>query len=251
MIELPFLSANGLVGRVARSPLKLIPRSWSVPILQGPLRGKRWIVGSQRHAFWLGCYEPDMQRQIAREISRGGVFFDIGANVGFYSLLASNLVDPGKVYAFEPLPINVSYLRRHLYLNRRTNVEVLEVAVCDQEGEASFEEEATGSMGCLANHGKLRVRTSTLDRLLQAQEIPPPNYIKMDIEGAEFRALVGARNCFQKYKPNLFLATHGRAVHEECCKLLHSWNFKVEVITEESDDRAELFAKARSDFRTN
>jgi FkbM family methyltransferase len=251
MIEWPFLSANRLVGRVARSPLKLIPRSWSVPILQGPLRGNRWIVGSQRHAFWLGCYEPDMQRQIAKEISRGGVFYDIGANVGFYSLLASSLIDPGKVYAFEPLPINVSYLRRHLYLNRRTNVEVLEVAVCDQEGEASFLREPTGSMGHLDNHGKLRVRTSTLDGLLQAQEIPPPDYIKMDIEGAEFRALIGGRDCFQKYKPSLFLATHGREVREDCCKLLHSWNFKVEVVNEESDDRAELLAKARSNSRTN
>jgi FkbM family methyltransferase len=245
MIESSFLSANTLLGRTARYPLKLIPRNWSVPILQGPLRGNKWIVGSQRHAFWLGFYEPDMQRRFAGEIKPGGVFYDIGANVGYYSLLASNLIAPGKVFAFEPLPINVSYLRRHLDLNHRTNVEVLVIAVCDQEGEASFEQEETGSMGRLDHQGELRVRTSTLDAMLRTQEIPPPNYIKMDIEGAEFRALLGAEDCFRKFKPMLFLATHGRKVHEDCCKLLRSWHFEIEVVREQSDDRAEIFAKAR------
>jgi FkbM family methyltransferase len=243
MIEQSFLSVDTLVGRVVRLPLKLIPKNWSVPILQGPLRGKRWIVGSQRHAFWLGCYEPEMQRLIARDISPGAVFYDIGANVGFYSLLASRLIAPGKVIAFEPLPINVSYLRRHLDLNRCRNVEVLEVAACDQEGEANFEQEATLSMGRLDNQGNLRVRTSSLDALLHGQEIPPPNYVKMDIEGAEFRALLGAEECFRKYKPTLFLATHGRDVHENCCKLLRSWNFRLEPIRQQSDDRAELIAR--------
>ncbi len=235
--------------RAVRSPLKLIPRNWSLPILQGPLRGTRWIVGSQRHAFWLGFYEPAMQRRIAGGICRGGVFYDIGANVGFYSLLASNLIDPGKVFAFEPLPVNISYLRRHLELNRRRNVEVLEIAISDLEGEACFEEEATGSMGRLADQGKLCVRTSTLDALLQAQKIPPPDYIKMDIEGEELRALLGAADCFRKYKPNLYLATHGREVHQDCCRLLRSWQFDIEAVREQSDDRAELFAKASSNIR--
>ncbi|MGC2526754.1 MAG: FkbM family methyltransferase [Candidatus Acidiferrum sp.] len=190
-----------------------------------------------------------MQRRIAGGICRGGVFYDIGANVGFYSLLASNLIDPGKVFAFEPLPVNISYLRRHLELNRRRNVEVLEIAISDLEGEACFEEEATGSMGRLADQGKLCVRTSTLDALLQAQKIPPPDYIKMDIEGEELRALLGAADCFRKYKPNLYLATHGREVHQDCCRLLRSWQFDIEAVREQSDDRAELFAKASSNIR--
>jgi len=80
----------------------------TVPILQGPLRGKKWIVGSQRHAFWLGGYEPHLQRLIAREVKPGEIFYDVGANVGFYSLLASVLVGPGKVFAFEQLPANVA-----------------------------------------------------------------------------------------------------------------------------------------------
>jgi FkbM family methyltransferase len=243
MIELSFVSNDTLVGRAVRFPLRLLPKEWKVPILQGPLRGRKWIVGSQRHAFWLGCYEPAMQRLIARETNQGGVFYDIGANVGFYSLLASTLIDPGRVFAFEPLASNVSYLRRHLDLNRRTNVEVLDVAICDQEGEALFEQEETGSMGCLNDKGKIRVRTATVDALLRAQEIRPPNYVKMDIEGAEFRALLGAAECFREFKPKLFLATHGKKVHEDCCNLLRSWNFELQIVREQSDDRAEVFAK--------
>jgi FkbM family methyltransferase len=243
MVDMLSVTATGRFGRALRYPLRFIPRGWNVPILQGPLRGSKWIVGSQRHAFWLGCYEPHVQRLFVREIQRGGVFYDVGANAGFYSLLASVLIDPGKVLAFEPLPANVSYLRQHLDLNRRTNVAVLEMAICDQKGEAFFEEEETRSMGRLSQQGSLRVRTSSLDSLLQASEIPPPDYIKMDIEGTELRALRGARKCFLKHRPVLFLATHEKDIHEECCKLLSSWRYEIEVVGDQTSDRAELLAK--------
>ncbi len=213
-----------------------------VPILQGPLRGRKWIVGSQRHAFWLGSYEPHMQKVIAQVVKPGGVFYDVGANVGFYSLLASALVGPGKVIAFEPLPANVAFLYRHLRLNAIKNVEVFELAICDQVGSSPFEQEGTGAMGRLQAEGSLRVATATLDSLLQEQKIAPPNYIKMDIEGAELKALTGAQGCFRRHKPVLFLATHGSEVHKECCDLLRSWNYELRVIGQAEEGRAEILA---------
>jgi FkbM family methyltransferase len=215
----------------------------TVPILQGPLRGKKWIVGSQRHAFWLGSYEPHMQKLIAQEVKPDAVFYDVGANVGFYSLLASILVGPGKIFAFEPLPANVTYLYRHLTLNSIENVEVLELAICDRVGGSFFEQEGTGAMGRLQDKGSLRVATATLDSLLQEQRIAPPSYIKMDIEGAELKALIGAELCFHRHKPVLFLATHGRNVHKECCDLLRSWNYELSVVGQASQDRAEVLCR--------
>lgn len=212
------------------------------PVLQGPLRGKKWIVGSQRHAFWLGSYEPHMQKLIARAVKPGECFYDVGANVGFYSLLASTLVGSGKVFAFEPLPANINYLRKHLALNALENVVVFEVAICDRIGSSFFQREGTGAMGRLQANGDLRVTTTTLDSLLQEQKIAPPNHIKMDIEGAELKALLGAETCLRRHQPLLFLATHGDEIQRECCRLLQSWNFKISVVGQPSKDRAEILA---------
>jgi FkbM family methyltransferase len=160
------------------------------------------VIGSQRHAFWLGIYEPHMQSLIAKFVKKDSVFYDIGANVGFYSLLASTLVFRGKVYAFEPVAENVRYIQRHLTLNEIRNVEVLELAICDQVGTSTFQVEETRAMGHLKAEGNTYVQTTTLDSLLQAQLIDPPHYIKMDIEGAELMALHGASECIQRHRPS-------------------------------------------------
>jgi FkbM family methyltransferase len=190
----------------------------------------------------LGSYEIDFQRALAKEVKPGGVFYDIGANVGFYSLLASKLVFPGRVYAFEPLAENVQYLRSHIELNHVQNVEVFEVAVSDECGLASFVAETSRAMGHLEPGGSASVRTYTLDALIHENRVAPPNYIKMDIEGAEFRALLGAKECFERFRPTLFLATHGKDVHEDCCRLLVSWHYTLKTRSS-GPDRAELVAR--------
>src|SRR5437899_3136746 len=81
-------------GRLLRLPLALVPRSATVCVLGGSLRGARWVVGSASHGCWLGWYEADKQRAFASLVKRGDVVFDIGAHVGFYTLLASRLCGP-------------------------------------------------------------------------------------------------------------------------------------------------------------
>jgi hypothetical protein len=73
----------------------------------------------------------------------------------------------------------------------------------------------------------------------------PPDFIKMDIEGAELSALRGASFIFQRYRPVLFLATHGRDIERECRKLLELWDYEIEEIGMDSSDRKELLAKSR------
>lgn len=234
-------------GKISRYPLRLLPKNLVVPVLRGPARGKKWVIGSQRHAFWLGSYEPHMQNCIAAEVKPGGVFYDIGANVGFYTLLASDLVKQGKVVAFEPLTANVVYLKRHVQLNAVRNVEVMQLAICDHEGFSSFESEKTRLMGRLKADGACRVQTASLDSLLDDGIIAPPNYVKMDIEGAELQALLGGRTCFQRHKPILFLATHGADITRECGQLLQSWNFSLQYIDRTAEERAEILARPMQD----
>jgi FkbM family methyltransferase len=243
--ETSFLSADTVWGRIVRSPLKMLPANAALPILQGPMRGMKWIVGSQRHACWLGSYETCVQKIIMREVRPESTFYDVGANVGFYSLMAAVLVGKGRVFAFEPLPRNVRYLREHLMLNGIENVEVFETAISDRAGAFSFQQETTGAMGRLQENGDVRVSTTTLDGLLHEQTIRPPDFIKMDIEGEEFKALLGAKCCLQEHKPKLLLATHGAEVYRECCHLLESWHFNLELLGEPSEDRAEVLATVR------
>lgn len=244
LMKMPALSSERPLGRLVRYPLKLVPPMMAVPIMMGKLRGKRWIAGSGIYRCWLGLYEYEKQQLVAREVRPNTVFYDVGANVGFYTLLASRLVGAGKVFAFEPVPKNIAYLRHHLTLNRVTNAEIFPLAVGDQNGMVSFSIEQTGLMGHLSDEGGVTVPIVTLDSLVVEGKILPPDYIKMDIEGAELLALRGASRTFQRYHPVLFLATHGREVHTQCIQLLQSWGYSCSSIDHgDSGELGELIAR--------
>lgn len=237
------ISSQTPIGKLLRLPLRLVPRDLVVPILNGGLRGKRWISGSGDHGCWLGSYEYDKQRRFAKSLSAGEVVFDLGANVGFYTLLASELVGrAGKVIAFEPLPENLTYLHKHLRMNRITNVQIFEAAVADSIGVARFRVDRS-TMGALSTDGELEVKTVSLDRLFEMGQIPPPSLIKMDIEGGEYSALLGTRAILERYHPTIFLATHGREVHDDCCSYLRSIGYELSAITGDSvEETDELLA---------
>jgi len=163
--------------------------------------------------------------------------------VGFYSLLAASRIAPGRVYAFEPVPANVSYLRAHIELNNIENIDVFQTAISDACGPASFCTDTTRSTGHLAAVGDISVSTTTLDGMIRNDAVMPPNYIKMDIEGAEVAALRGAKSCFLTHRPLLFLATHGEDARKQCCEMLATWNYEMRAVNEHEQNRAELIAR--------
>jgi len=225
------VSDRNVFGRALRLPLRLIPSNAQMPILQGPLRGKRWIAGSGNHGCWLGSYEYLKQKAFSAALRRGYSVYDLGANVGFYSLLAGVLVGPeGRVFSFEPVPRNLQFLRRHLELNKLTNCSVWEVAVAGASGTAKFGPGPNASMGHLTTESDataIRVRTVALDHLVAIGKLPPPNLIKCDIEGGEYDALLGASATLAKYGPTIFLATHGSEVHQRCCSFLADCGYRL------------------------
>jgi FkbM family methyltransferase len=166
MINFSYKNDKSLLGRLLRLPLRLLPRNMTVRILQGELRGKKWIVGSSDHGCWLGSYEFEKQILIAKMIKHNTIFFDIGAHVGFYTLLASYLVkDNGLVFAFEPFPRNIEYLEKHLMANGIQNVTLFKAAVSDHTGVATFQEGPSSSMGRISERGKLAIELASLDDL--------------------------------------------------------------------------------------
>jgi len=227
------ISDKSLHGRVLRFLLSLIPKRMKLPVIQGRLKGKKWIVGSGNHGCWLGSYEYEKQRLFGATVADGSTVFDLGGHVGFYTLLASELVgSKGKVFVFEPAPRNIFYIKEHLRLNHVKNVTVIEAAVSDRCGTVSFhlEEEARGFLGHIASDGRFQVKTVALDELISRGELPIPDYIKIDIEGAEMMALLGAKSLLAKAHPVIFLATHGSGVHQECCRLLKSLGYELQPI---------------------
>ena len=198
-----------------------------LPVIQGPLRGKRWIVGSGLHGYWLGSYEYAKQRLFAATVVPGSVVYDIGANVGFYTLLAAARVgDQGRVIAFEPLPANIDFIHRHLQLNHMANAHVIGAAVGDCAGEAAFAPGRNRSTGTLSAAGDLRVKVVSIDEMVATGELPPADCMKIDVEGSELSVLRGARELLSHRHPVIFLATHGAQVQRECLGFHKSFGYE-------------------------
>jgi len=148
-------------------------------------------------------------------------------------VLASRYVGPrGKVFCFEPVPENVRHLKRHLELNRCGNTKVFVLALGERRGEAQFDN--CGSFtGKLSPTGRLRVSVESLDGLLNAGSIGPADLVKIDVEGGELAVLHGGADFFQRYRPAIFLATHGDRVHRDCCRLLQQWDYALRPLLKE------------------
>lgn len=203
-----------------------------LPIIAGRLRGRWWMPASRGKILRIlnGTYEREQTRLFEQLLSPGGVVLDVGANVGYYTLLASVLVgDGGAVHAFEPEPRNAEFLRHHLRVNRARNVTVQQAAVSDREGTARFEFGSGSGTGHLGESGTLEVRTLRLDDYCAEHRIVP-TAIKIDVEGAEMSVLVGARETLIRHRPVIFLSTHGAEVHAASLGFLRGLGYALRPI---------------------
>ena len=154
MINFSLVSPDSLIGSGIRAIISGIPPGLEVRVLQGPMRGYRWAFGSGNPGYWLGSYKLSKQKKLMEVLKEGSVFFDLGAHVGFFTLLASHLVgDQGRVVAFEPNPENIKYLNKHIEWNQRKNVTVIEAAIGDQTQLVCFDPCLTSAMGAVCSTG--------------------------------------------------------------------------------------------------
>jgi FkbM family methyltransferase len=161
----------------------------------------------QRHIYFWGGYEEESCVHWLRLARESRIIFDIGANVGLYSLLASWANPQSQVYAFEPTLEVATILQANIDLNSMENISVERVAVGDSE-RTGFLHFCAGSDG--SNEGMnyvsrdrkdesdLPVDVVSLDSYCQSQGIECIDLMKMDIEGGEYEALLGARQLLQK-----------------------------------------------------
>ena len=229
---------------------RVLPR-WAYPVLSGPLRSSRFILGSMAGeggggSVYFNKMEPEQADAMLRELKEGGVFFDIGANVGYYSILASKLVGKnGSVVACEPVIRNLAFLQRHVVLNNADNVRVLAFACSDENGTARFSLGPNSAMGQLVaerSNADVLVPTITLDKMAQELDLLP-DVVKIEVEGAEMKVLKGGAKVLSRAKPTIFLSTHSNELRESCLKLLAEIGYAVEPLIGGADPH-EFLAKA-------
>jgi FkbM family methyltransferase len=184
-------------------------------ILAGVGKGLRFNPGTSNASYLLGTAEPAVQRSLQVFLSPGMVFYDVGANVGFLSVLASRLVGPtGTVVAFEPLEANIRQIEHNARLNQAA-ITVIPVALSNENGLRDFVVsgstvgQLTGSQACDLSSFKIQaVPVRRLDTIRSEQKHPPPDLIKIDVEGAEACVLEGGRAMFESERPILMIELH-------------------------------------------
>jgi FkbM family methyltransferase len=203
-----------------------------LPIIAGRLRGRWWLPASRGKILRIlnGTYEREQTRLFEQHVRPGATVLDVGAHVGYYTLLSAVLAGPsGRVHAFEPNPRNADFLRRHVRINRLDTVRVEQAAVSDREGTARFDFGTGSGTGHLADAGALEVRTLRLDDYC-AEHALAPTAIKIDVEGAEMSALAGAFDTLARHHPTIFLSTHGPEVHAASLGFLQGMGYQLHPI---------------------
>lgn len=158
-----------------------------------------------REIYFVGYVRRDCH-VLRRLIKPGDVILDVGAHIGYFSLLfAKWLRGRGKVYAFEPFPRTVQRLKRNLELNPRLGglVRLRETAVSDFVGSISMSAPSEGNSGCnyLSASGDGNVAVTTLDAFAQQESFSRVDLIKIDVEGSEVELLEGARETLERFRP--------------------------------------------------
>lgn len=232
--------ARPLADLIRRSLNRAAPQGLTVvEVAAGGLAGYRMQLDLQSEKdYWLGTYEPELQVALETLLEPGMIAYDVGANIGYISLLLAHHVgERGRVFAFEALPANLKRLRTNLELNQKLGlVEIIPAAVVDAErpvqflvGPSNGMGKAEGSAGRQGNiyRESLTVAGLSLDAFAYQQGHLLPDVVKMDIEGGETMALPGMKRLLTAAHPLLLLELHGAQSAQIAWKLLTEAGYRL------------------------
>tara|TARA_B100001750_G_C15513174_1_gene605103 strand:+ start:815 stop:1708 length:894 start_codon:yes stop_codon:yes gene_type:complete len=172
--------------------------------------------GISKELLLTGVHEERTTAIVKKELDKGMTIIEVGANIGYYSLLESRIIgEKGVVHAIEPVPDNFQKLTSNIELNNKSNIIPYNFAISNKAGSADFfltDESNWGSMvdpksdfisksmstKLQKRHkDKISVETKTLDQFVKDEEIQEVNLVRMDIEGYEIQALDGMKRLLQ------------------------------------------------------
>ena len=159
----------------------------------------------------FGTYEQDDALLLFNLTESDFTIFDIGANIGWYSLNFSGILKNGIIYSFEPIPVTLENFRKNLLLNNVSNVKPFNIALSNSNGDLDFyyNPDELGASSArnikeLDQITKVKCRTQTLDSFCNENTITKLDLIKCDVEGGELFVFEGGRDTIKKYQPIVF-----------------------------------------------
>jgi FkbM family methyltransferase len=226
--KLPILGS--VIHAISHKVVATDQRVW-VTVESGPAKGLQIELNPRTgQAYARGEAELVVQNFLASKLKAGDVFYDLGANIGLFSLIAARIVSPaGRVVSFEPDPQNASRLRRNLEQNGFSNATVVESGVWSSTTDLSFavapESSPDRGVGTFMPGGadaaassSISIHVVSLDDFTRTA--PVPTAIKCDVEGAELEVLKGARNVLAKSRPWILCEMHSSENDREGRKFL-------------------------------
>jgi FkbM family methyltransferase len=214
--NLPIL--GNFAHRLSHRFLPVDEKVWA-RVERGPAEGL-WLELNPRTGqhYLHGDVEPAIQKILAERLKPGMVFYDLGANIGFFSLLAARLVGAaGQVFSFEPDPEIAGRLRRNIARNGFINATVVEAGIWSASGNVNFVAADLSSpdrgvgrfvAGESAAAG-IPTRCVALDDFIRGA--PTPDAIKCDVEGAEIEVFRGAEKLLEARRPLILCEMHSDA----------------------------------------
>ena len=215
----------------------------------GPAAGLKFEVSLPLDkAIWAGTYELAFATAIVAGIRPGDVCYDIG---GYRGYLAGAMARAGaaSIHVFEPLPENQRALRRLSELNPSLPIEISPIAVGERDGVAQLQVMPDPSMAKIADSPFqvgvpakvwIEVAIRSLDSLVEQGAIPPPDLIKIDVEGGEKNVLKGASRVLSNRRPRLFIEAHSAALAAECTQILSPLDYRIHCLDSETPNEQEL-----------
>jgi FkbM family methyltransferase len=187
-------------------------RSYQKRLSGGLYINVRPVDHIQKDLFWYGHYELESINLLKELMEDDSVVVDIGANIGYYTIVAASRAVSGHVYAFEPLSFLCEEIKQNILLNRLHNVKVYQCALGSLERDSLAylsSEDNVGMSGLLPAEnfsGKTeKVHSLSLDQWKEVERIEKIDIIKIDVEGAEFDVLSGMKNTFTVLRPIIFI----------------------------------------------
>lgn len=232
---------GSLIHEVSHRFLNPNEKVWT-QVKAGPAAGL-WLGLNPRtgKAYANGEAEPAVQSALAAHLYPGSVFYDLGANIGFYTVLAARAVGPrGKVFSFEPDFENARRLERNVVRNSFSNVSIIEAGVWSSSGPRNFSSANSGSpdrgIGSFlhdsgsAQSDLLPVPCVSIDDFTKSA--PPPAGIKCDVEGAEIEVLRGAQATLARHHPWVLCETQNAENSHTARSMLTELGYAIEQISD-------------------
>lgn len=195
-------------------------------VLRGPCKGLRYRIFPEYGLSPIyGGWERKAQALMVKHVTARSIVYDVGANYGIHTLLMARLAAHGRIYAFEPVPRIFRSLEENVRLNDFPNVNCVSAALSSRTGTETFVLGHHDGAGHLhqanAVSGEtLTVETIALDDFVYGSGNPPPNFMKIDVEGAESEVLLGGTRTLQQARPILLVDLHGHEQERSVGKLL-------------------------------